>query len=56
MSAWRAMRVSSCGRVWSIAFSVTVPVMSEWMSTFRRASRASANRSSCTRTLFTTTL
>jgi hypothetical protein len=56
MSTWRAMRVRSCGSVWSIAFSVTVPVMSEWMSTLSFASRARAKRSSCTRTLFTTTL
>jgi hypothetical protein len=35
---------------------VTVPVMSGWMSTLSRASRASAKSSSCTRTLFTTTL
>src|SRR3954463_4944909 len=56
MSIWRAMRASSCGNVWSIAFKVTDPVRPESMSIWSFASRASANRSSCAGTRFTTTL
>ncbi len=52
----REMRSSSCGSVWSTAFSVTEPLMPGWMSMFSLASRASANSRSCAATLLTTTL
>ena len=56
MSICREIRSRSCGRVWSIAFSVTKPSTLGWMSICSRASRASAKSRSWARTFCTTTL
>jgi hypothetical protein len=50
------MRASNCGNVWSMALSVTLPLKFGSISICSLASRARAKSSSCTRTLFTTTL
>src|SRR5512135_992122 len=56
MSICLEMRSRICGKVWSMAFSVTFPSIPGPMSILILASRARANRISRAGTLVTTTL